>query len=108
MKKNSLFVLIILCCFSCSQKQKTRFGEEVVSRLEYGIKGFVMKKNSTVIEKADTLYIPGNINKGSIEMIRFSSFIDSISYIKLESNKNSLLGGIDKLVYRGKFYIYNG
>jgi len=75
--KYYLFILIALCLFSCGGK-------------------------SHQSNKLETISINGNIRQA----LNFSSFVDTIEFIPLETNDENLIGDVERIIYRnGKYYI---
>jgi len=72
-----IFILIALCLFSCGGK-------------------------SHQSKKLETISINGNIRQA----LSFSSFVDTIEFIPLETNEENLIGDVERIIYRnGKYYI---
>lgn len=75
--KYTIFFIVTLLCFGCSNK-----------------------------EKDDAMIKEINCNLDHYEDIDFHTLIDSVEYIKLETNSNSLINNITKIVfYDNRFYI---
>ena len=75
--KYYLFILIALCLFSCGGKNHQS-------------------------NKLETISINGNIR----QTLNFSSFVDIIEFIPLETNNENLIGEVDRIIYRnGKYYL---
>jgi len=75
--KYYIFILIALCLFSCGGK-------------------------SHQSKKLETISINGNIRQA----LSFSSFVDTIEFIPLETNEENLIGDVERIIYRnGKYYI---
>jgi hypothetical protein len=69
--------LIALCLFSCGGK-------------------------SHQSKKLETISINGNIR----QTLNFSSFVDTVEFIPLETNNENLIGEVDRIIYRnGKYYL---
>ncbi len=75
--KYYLFILIALCLFSCGRK-------------------------SHQDNKIETISINGNIK----QTLNFSSFVDTIEFIPLETNEENLIGKVNRIIYKnGKYYL---
>jgi len=75
--KYYLFILIALCLFSCGGKNHQS-------------------------NKLETISINGNIR----QTLNFSSFVDTIEFIPLETNDENLIGKVNRIFYRnGKYYL---
>jgi len=73
--KYYLFILIALCLFSCGGKNHQS-------------------------NKLETISINGNIR----QTLNFSSFVDTIEFIPLETNNENLIGEVDRIIYRNRKY----
>jgi len=76
-KKYYILILIALGLFSCGGKKHQS-------------------------NKLETISINGNIR----QTLNFSSFVDIIEFIPLETNNENLIGEVDRIIYRnGKYYL---
>jgi len=73
--KYYLFILIALCLFSCGGKNHQS-------------------------NKLETISINGNIR----QTLNFSSFVDTIEFIPLETNEENLVGEVTRIIYRNRKY----
>jgi len=102
MKK--LLLLFILAFWGCNFKND---GTKKLAEKKF--KGYeeTVKNRDSIPEiipgkKITTVYVPSDFTKSEINM---DEILDSVFYVRLETNSNSLIGDIDKLLFFDDFII---
>ena len=95
----SILSVVVFVCFSCSQSRErsSRFSEDQIAQLCLNdVKPLVIFNNNS---------LKLNINDFMKDNVVFiSEFVDSIRFIQLQTTKESLIGGISKLISVDKYF----